>query len=126
MYSSFESKFHDIKLVVTGSDEPNNGRMLWTADIYINGKLQTEKYFGSWNRLNWRLDSYVMDSIDGRYIFIPAESGGFLVDTATHEKISLPYKELSTIKFLKNDFTKDSLVITYTDEVVKIKLTELT
>lgn len=125
MYSGFESKFHDIKLVITGTDEPNNGRMLWMADIYINGKLQTEKYFGNWNRLNWNLDSYVMDSIDGRYIFIPAESGGFLIDTTSLEKVNLPYKKLSTITFLKNEFSDNTLLLSYTDEVVRIELDEL-
>ena len=33
----FKSKFHDIKLVITGTNEPNNGRELWVADIYMNG-----------------------------------------------------------------------------------------
>lgn len=125
MNKTFNSEFHDIKLVITGSDEPNNGRMLWVADIYVNAKIETEKYFGSWNRLNRNLDGKVMDSIDGRYIFIPAESGGFLIDTTSHEKISLPYKEISTIKFLKNEYSKDSLVITYTDESVSVRLDEL-
>ena len=52
MKEIIESKPRDIKLVITGSDEPNNGRMLWVADIYVSSKIETEKYFGSWNRLN--------------------------------------------------------------------------
>ncbi len=118
----FKSKFHDIKLVITGSDEPNNGRELWVADIYINGINQTEKYFGSWNWLNWNLENYVMDSPDGKYVFIPAEGGGFLINTSTLERINLPYNALSTIKFLKNEFSTDALIITYSDEVVSIAL----
>jgi len=118
----FKSKFHDIKLVITGSDEPNNGRELWVADIYINGINQTEKYFGSWNWLNWNLENYVMDSRDGKYVFIPAEGGGFLINTSTLERINLPYNALSTIKFLKNEFSTDALIITYSDEVVSIAL----
>jgi len=120
MQQNYSSKFHDIKLVITGTDEPNNGRMLWVADIYINAKIETEKYFGSWNKLNQNLDNYVMDSTDGRYVFIPAEGGGFLIDTSSMEKINLPYKALTTIKFLKNDFAGNTLMITYTDEVVTI------
>jgi len=120
MQQNYSSKFHDIKLVITGTDEPNNGRMLWVADIYINAKIETEKYFGSWNRLNQNLDNYVMDSPDGKYVFIPAEGGGFLIDTSSMEKVNLPYKALTTIKFLKNEFAGDTLVITYTDEVVTI------
>lgn len=126
MYSNFESKFHDIKLKITGTDEPNNGRMLWIADIFIDGRNETERYFGSWNRLNEKLDSYVMDSPDGKYIFIPAEGGGFLIDTSTMEKVNLPYKALTTLKFLKNEFSGDALAITYTDEVVNIETGRLT
>ena len=48
-----------------------------------------------------------------------------MIDTTTHEKKGLPYKEISTIKFLENEFTGDSLIITYTDEVVRIRLDEL-
>lgn len=118
----FKSKFHDIKLVITGTDEPNNGRELWVADIYINGINQTEKYFGNWNWLNWKLDNYVMDSPDGSYVFIPAEGGGFLINTSTLERINLPYNALSTIKFLKNEFTGNALKITYTDEVISVDL----
>ena len=125
MQQNYSSKFHDIKLVITGTDEPNNGRMLWVADIYINAKIETEKYFGSWNRLNQNLDNYVMDSPDGKYVFIPAEGGGFLIDTSSLEKVNLPYKALTTIKFLKNEFTGDTLVITYSDEVVNIETDRL-
>ena len=125
MQQNYSSKFHDIKLVITGTDEPNNGRMLWVADIYINAKIETEKYFGSWNRLNQNLDNYVMDSPDGRYVFIPAEGGGFLIDTSTLEKVNLPYKALTTIKFLKNEFAGNTLMITYTDEVINIETDRL-
>ena len=125
MQQNYSSKFHDIKLVITGTDEPNNGRMLWVADIYINAKIETEKYFGSWNRLNQNLNNYVMDSPDGKYVFIPAEGGGFLIDTSSLEKVNLPYKALTTIKFLKNEFTGDTLVITYSDEVINIETDRL-
>lgn len=125
MNNNFKSKFHDIKLVITGTDEPNNGRELWVADIYINGINQTEKYFGSWNWLNWNLDNYVMDSPDGSYVFIPAEGGGFLINTSTLERINLPYNALSTIKFLKNEFVHDTLILTYTDEVINVELNTL-
>ena len=125
MLKNFESIFHNIKLAITGTDEPNNGRMLWVADLYINGKIETEKYFGNWNRLNEQLDNYVMDSPDGRYVFIPAEGGGFLIDTSSLEKINLPYKALTTLKFLKNEFTKNALLITCTDEVINIETDRL-
>jgi hypothetical protein len=34
------SKHHDIKIELTGWDEPNNGRMLHIADIFINKQNQ--------------------------------------------------------------------------------------
>lgn len=120
-----KSKFHDIQLIITGSDEPNNGRMLWVADLIVNNDDVTEKYFGSWNRLNENLDNYVMDSPDGKIVFIPAEGGGFLIDTLSLQKISLPYKELSTIKFLKNEFSGENLYLFYTDEKVKIEISNI-
>ena len=125
MFKNFSSAFHDIKLIITGTDEPNNGRMLWIADIYVNGAIQTEKYFGSWNRLNENLDKYVMDSPDGKYIYIPAEGGGFLIDTSSLEKINLPYKELSTLKFLRNEFSAENLYIFYTDECICIEFSNI-
>lgn len=125
MAQHYTSKFHDIKLVITGTDEPNNGRELWIADIYINGINQTEKYFGSWNRLDWNLEDYVMDSPDGNFVFIPAEGGGFLINTSTLDKIKLTYKELSTLRFRKNEFVNSELVVTYSDEVMKVSLDNL-
>ncbi len=125
MAQHYTSKFHDIKLVITGTDEPNNGRELWIADIYINGINQTEKYFGSWNRLDWNLENYVMDSPDGNFVFIPAEGGGFLINTSTLDKIKLTYKELSTLRFRKNEFVNSELVVTYSDEVMKVSLDNL-
>lgn len=99
--------------------------MLWVADLFVNNDDVTVKYFGSWNRLNENLDNYVMDSPDGKFVFIPAEGGGFLIDTLSLQKISLPYKELSTIKFLKNEFSGENLYLFYTDENVKIEISNI-
>jgi hypothetical protein len=113
-----KSAFHDITLNLKGLDEPNNGRCLHICDLIINGKNVNERFFGNWNRLNENLDKYQMDSPDCKFIFIPSESGGFLIDTTNHNKTGLPYKALSTLKFSGNSFFKGVLMIIYTDELI--------
>jgi hypothetical protein len=92
MDNTFKSQFHDIVLKLTGWDEPHNGRLLHNADLKINGKLENIKYFGNWNWLDQRLDKLTLDAPNKRYVYIPAESGGFLIDTTNFNKIQLPYK----------------------------------
>ena len=122
MDNIIKSQFHDIVLELTGWDEPNNGRLLRTCDLKINGKIENEKYFGNWNRLDQQLDKLSFDSPDTKYVYVPAESGGFLIDTNTLNKIPLPYKRLSTLTFIENHFNNDILVLVYSDEVVKFNL----
>ena len=121
-----KSQFHDITLELTGRDEPNNGRDLHTCDLRINGKLENFKYFDDWNRLNLQLDKLAFDSVDGRYVYVPAESGGFLIDTTTFSKVQLPYKSLSTLTFKGNLFSKDILVIIYSDEIMVFNTSQAT
>jgi hypothetical protein len=118
MQSIITSQFHDIEIQLTGWDEPNNGRTLRIANLIINGKNENAKYFDDWNRLNGKLDKVIIDSVDKRYVYIPAESGGFLIDTTNFNKIQLPYKSLSTLTFTGNFFLPDALVLIYTDELV--------
>ncbi|MFN0200602.1 MAG: hypothetical protein ACKVTZ_03735 [Bacteroidia bacterium] len=125
MKDTFTSQFADIKLILTGWDEPNNGRMLHTADLYIQGELRNQEYFGEWNRLDENLSQYEMDSKEGKFVYIPAEGGGFLIDTLTFEKIALPDKGLSTLTFVKNEFTEHHLLLVHTDEVIRFDLVNL-
>lgn len=125
MNTVFESAYHKIKLILTGWDEPNNGRMLHTADLYINEKLKTNKYFDKWNRLDWNLENYMFESNDGKFVYIPKEGGGFLIETSSFRKIDLPYKALSTITFLKNEFIGNILRIIHTDKTITIQLENL-
>lgn len=123
MTEMLASKYHDIRIGLTGWDEPNNGRMLHIADLWIKGKNANEHYFQDWNRLDQRLDKYTMDSPDGRFVFIPWESGGFLIDTLTLRQIKLPYKGISTATFLGNFFHDNLLVLVHLDEVILYNLT---
>jgi hypothetical protein len=118
MDNIIRSHFHDIEIQLTGWDEPNNGRTLRIANLIINGKNENAKYFDDWNRLNEKLDKVIIDSVDKRYVYIPAESGGFLIDTTNFNKIQLPYKRTSTLTFIGNFFLADALVLVYTDELL--------
>lgn len=122
MKQEFKSRFRNIKIVLKGYVEPNNGRVLHIADLYIDGELKNNEYFGNWNRLDENLSNYEMDSVNGDFVYIPVESGGFLINTLTLKKIILPYKGLSTVTFLKNEFIDRSLILIHSDEIIKINL----
>ncbi len=122
MNEIFQSKYHKIKLEITGWVEPNNGRMLRLADLFIDGVLKNDVFFDGWNRLDQCLDAYEMDSEDGKYVFIPSEGGGFLIEVKSLKKIPLPYKALSTATFIKNEFTHQNLFLFHTDEVIVVNI----
>ncbi len=120
--STYKSTKNNIELKLTGWDEPNNGRMLQVADLYVKGQLQNEKYFRNWNRLNENLSKFQFESEDGNYLYIPAESGGFVLNTNTLDYFDLPYKGLSTLTFKGNFFHQHYLVVIYSDEVCLVNL----
>lgn len=122
MKETFSSKYHDIRIESTDWDEPNNGRMLRIADLIINGENANKKYFQDWNRLDQRLEKYTIDSNDGKFVFIPSESGGILINTLTLEKLNLPYKGISTITFLGNSFHDNLLFLIHFDEIIIFNL----
>lgn len=81
--------FNKITLKITGFDEPNNGRMLHMVSLYVNGEEKTTEYLGNWNRICYDLNRFQFSDSEGRYCFIPAESGWFLIDTRSKKKIDL-------------------------------------
>lgn len=112
-----------IELRIVGYDEPNNGRELHIAELYIKGENVSDTYFtNKWNRLNLNLNHFIFESPDSNYVFIPAEGDSFVISTKSFQKYHLPTKELSTIYFLKNEFEKTKLTVYYTDEIVEIIL----
>ena len=115
-----------IELKIVGYDEPNNGRELHIAELYINGENVTEKHFkGGWNRLNFNLSHFVFESPDKNYVFIPAEGNSFVIDLNTMDSAFLPYKGISTALFQKNEFVDGNLIIYYSDEILEIHLESL-
>lgn len=125
MNTIYTSTNKQIQLEIIGYDEPNNGRALHVVNLYINGELQNEKYFGNWNRLNENLSEYNMNSLNGDFVFIPAEGKSFLIDTINLNKIELPYKALSTLAFKGNKFTESELIVFYSNETLIIKFDDL-
>lgn len=119
----YKSKQGNIELKIVGYEEPNNGRELHIAELFINGKNCSDDYFFyKWNRLNFNLDNFQFESNNSKYIFIPAEANSFVIDTSTLSKINMPYKGLSTSCFKKNEFRQNKIIIYYTDEIVEIEL----
>lgn len=119
---TFKSRFHNIELKIVGYDEPNNGRMLHVAELWIEGINQTVKYFEYGLYLDFELENYGMDSPDGKFIFIPEEGGGVLIEMNSLEKIKLPYKGISTVTFRGNTFTGSMLTLNHTDRVIQFDL----
>ena len=126
MNTIYKSTNQQIQIEIIGYDEPNNGRALHVVNLYINGELQNEKYFGNWNRLNENLSEYNMNALNGDFVFIPAEGKSFLIDSINLNKIELPYKALSTLTFKGNKFTESELIINYTDETLNFNLIDYT
>jgi|GEM_PF-6050188 len=119
---SIKSRFHNIELIQHHWDEPNNGRMLWVVDLRINDLLVTERYFGSWNRTDVA-EKYEPDSPDGRYFFVPAEGGGFVLDTL-HDFAAIYFrcKGLSAATFLGNVYSNDWLFLVHRHEIILFNL----
>src|SRR5690554_4891692 len=127
MKTQYKSNNNNIELKIVGYDEPNNGRDLHIAELYINGENCTRKYFkDNWNRLDFDLDNFQFESPDSKYIFIPAEANSFVINVNTLSIIYMPYKGLSTIYFKKNEFIENKIIIYYKDEIVEVNLDKTT
>lgn len=123
MKTSYQSKNQKIELKIVGYDEPNNGRSLHIAELYINGEDCSDQYFeNKWNRLNFNLEGFQFESADSKFIFIPAEGNSFLINTNTFAIKKLPFKALSTVHFKKNEFLEDKIKIYYNNETVELNL----
>ncbi|KQT18414.1 hypothetical protein ASG31_06740 [Chryseobacterium sp. Leaf404] len=123
MKTLYQSKNGKIELKIVGYDEPNNGRSLHIAELYIQSKDYTSQYFeNGWNRLNFNLDDFQFESADSKFIFIPAEGNSFLINTNTFAIIKFPFKAFSTFHFKKNEFLENSVKIYYSDETLELNL----
>lgn len=123
---SYISSNGKIELKVIGYEEPNNGRELHVAELFVNGENATGSFFkNGWNRLNINLSNLMFESPDERFVFIPAEGNSFVINTNTLRSAFLPYKGISTVLFQGNEFIAEKIVLHYSDELVEIDLEEL-
>lgn len=111
-----------FRLEITGYDEPNNGRELWIAELFIDGAKVTERYLGSWPRLNFKIDHLQFESEETKHVFIPQEGAAFIIDTDTLDQHVLSDIPLSTLYFMGNFFDHNYLYVVYQDLVERIDL----
>ncbi len=118
------SKKSSFKIHLTGWEEPNNGRMLWSFNLLEDDEIVDDKYLDSWRFLNFDLEKFEFESKDGTYIYIPTEGNGVLINTKTKKVTKTPYKGLSTHYYIGNYFIDNKLVINYKNEIVVIDLND--
>ncbi|WP_460585862.1 hypothetical protein [Hymenobacter arcticus] len=119
---TFKSKFHDLELTYLGIIEPNNGRMLWEVELRINGQLVTEKYLGSWPTVTIGSHNET-ESPDGRFFFIPTESGGVVIDAAQDfKRMHISCKGQGAASFIGNVYDGNWLIIVHRNEVIMFDL----
>jgi len=112
-----------IELRIVGYEEPNNGRELHVAQLFVNQKDQSKSFFkNGWNRLNFNLQEFQFESENSEFVFIPAEGNSFIINLKTFELTYIPYKSTSTVLFLKNEFHDDKLTVYYRDETIDVEL----
>ena len=114
-----KSKFHEIELIKHGWVEPNNGRMMDEVDLKINGEIVTDRYFSrGWNH-TVIMSHYEPDSPDGRFFFLPKESGGVLLDTQNNfSVIGIGSNSVTAATVIGNTYFNDRIFVVYSDEVV--------
>jgi len=114
-YQNTEAVLHIIDYA-----EPNNGRELWQANLYINQELKNDILKNNSIYLNFNLDKFCFDSADNRYVFIPDEGESFYIDLATLQVFYLPYEGLSTLTFLGNHFYNNQLMVVYRSNYILV------
>ncbi|MDJ0367434.1 hypothetical protein QMK33_19980 [Hymenobacter sp. H14-R3] len=119
------SKLHAVDLTYLGIIEPNNGRMLWDVELRIKDQLVTEKYLGSWPTVTIG-NHNESESPDGRFFFIPTESGGVVIDAEQDFKPNhISCKGQGASSFIGNFYDDNWLIIVHRNEVILFDLLTL-
>jgi len=72
--SALISKCGAVKIKIISWAEPNNGRMIWQADIYLNEeKINKKVYESTWNYINYSIDKMMIADKKENYWYIPVE-----------------------------------------------------
>ncbi|TWP29236.1 hypothetical protein ETU08_08100 [Apibacter muscae] len=109
---TFQSKFHNIKLVATEFDEPLNGLTLWRFRLYRNNTIFHHKYLDYENKfcgLPSNLENFELESAKGNYLYIPY--GLLLLNTETLELEKYNIETGANNHFLMNTFISNHLVV---------------
>ena len=75
--------------------------MLNVAELWMDGVNQTLNFFKHGLYLDFELKNYIMDSLDGKFIFIPEEGGGVLIEMNNLKKIKKLFWVGLNMKVLK-------------------------
>jgi hypothetical protein len=112
---TFKAIHNNIKLIATEFDEPNYGRTLWKYNFFIDDILIENKYlYYSYGGLFSDLDNFELESIDGRYIYIPQISDSIVYDTIKNVFFTFnSIFNLNNNHFVKNLFNGNKLIIIY-------------
>jgi len=117
MFPEKSTKDGILRVKCAGNAEQNNGRQLWKVLIFFKN-IDITNEVDSWNYVNYRVDRWVLESNSGDFAYLPIEGQSKLINLRTQEIISITTKGLSTISFVGNFYTKNSLVEIYSDEVI--------
>lgn len=112
------SKDNKLKIQIIDSDEPNNGRMLWSVKVELNGTDISSKLFeNNWNYINFETSNLELLDEKCDFYYIPVESIAKLIRKADKKIINLKYQGASTARFLGNKFSKNYLIEIFNDEI---------
>lgn len=112
----------NCKMEIVDYYEPNNGRSLWLANLFINKELRNNFFKNQANQLNFNLKQFVFCSPCNQYVFVPAEGECFILTISTLKADYLPFVLLSTAFFLGNYFYNNQLLIIYQNKYMTFHL----
>lgn len=125
---TFNAIHNNIKLIATEYDEPNYGRTFWKYMFFIDEKLVENEYLNyTYDGLFSDLDNFELESVDGKYVYIPQIANSVVFDTQKNSFFE--FKPLETINnnhFIKNIFYQNKLIIVYQRAFQIINLTNYT
>jgi len=107
--------------------EPNNGRMLWQINIFLNDILINKKVFeNEWNYINFEINKLQINDVNDTFYYLPAEGKSKLIEKETHRIIDLPSYGASTVRFYGNKFQFNKLLQIYSDTIVVTEIDDFT
>lgn len=117
--SKLVSKSGALKINILTWAEPNNGRMLWKADVYLNDlKVNNQIFGGTWNYLNYGIGKLMLEDDKEAYLYIPVEGISRIIRKSDGEIFKLPFVDTSTSGYIGNRFKDDYLLEIHKDKLI--------